>query len=312
MINKKNILLLGGFGFIGLNLIEEFIQSDQYNIIVFSAKNTPADRMDIFKDVKIYLGDFNNENDLEKIFQENKIDIVFHLISTTIPSTSNEDIIYDIKSNLISTIRMLDLMVKNNVGKIVFFSSGGTIYGIGNEREKFSESDLSKPICSYGIIKDTIEKYLFLYNYLYGLQYLILRVSNPYGEYHNSEKQGLINVALKNILKGESVNIWGDGEAIRDYLYVGDLAKIVAQLIEKNIFNEVFNVGSGVGYSVNEIISVIRKVAGNVDVVKREARKVDVPRIILDNKKLQSINPFVFTDVEMGIREAYHWMKQNM
>lgn len=312
MSKKKNILLLGGLGFIGSNLIEEFLRNDQYNIIAFSLKETAADRINLFKNIKIYLGDFGSKNDLERIFRENKIDIVFHLISTTTPSNSNEKMIFDIESNLINTIKLLDLIRKYDAGKIVFFSSGGTIYGIGDGRGKFSESDSSRPICSYGIIKDAVEKYLFMYNYLYGLQYLVLRVSNPYGEYHNSEKQGIINVVLKNILKGESVNIWGDGEIIRDYLYVGDLAKIVAQLIEKDIFNEVINIGSGAGHSVNEIISVIGEVTGNVDVVRKEARKADVPRVILDNKKLQSINPFVFTDIETGIRKTYNWTKQNI
>lgn len=310
-MNKQNILLLGGFGFIGINLITEFLQSDQYNVIVFSEKNTSTKTINRFKNVKIYLGDFNNENDIEKIFQENKIDIVFHLISTTIPATSNENPIYDVESNLVNTIKVLDLMKKYAIDKIVFFSSGGTVYGIGDGNEKFSETDSLKPICSYGIIKNTIEKYLFLYNYLHGLQYLVLRVSNPYGEYHNSEKQGFINVALRNILNGNSVNIWGDGEAIRDYLYIGDLVKIVVQLTEKNIYNKVFNIGSGIGYSINDVIAIIEKVTGIVYVIRNESRKVDVPRIVLDNKKLQTVNTFIFTDIETGIRKTYEWIKAN-
>lgn len=312
MHKKKNILLLGGLGFIGLNLIEEFIQDAQYNIIVFSAKNTPIENIEMFKDVKVYLGDFNDVNDIEKIFEENKIDMVFHLVSTTIPSTSNRDIVYDIESNLISTIKMLDLMRKYDVKKIVFFSSGGTIYGIGDVNEKFSESDPLNPICSYGIIKDAIEKYLFLYGYLYGMQYLVLRVSNPYGEYHNSEKQGIINVALRNILMRGTVNIWGSGEVVRDYIYVKDLAGITAQLVKKGISNEVLNIGSGVGYSINDIVAIFGSITENFDVVREDTRKDDVPRIILDNKKLLSIIPFVFTDIEAGINRTYSWTKQNI
>ncbi|HRS02727.1 MAG TPA: NAD-dependent epimerase/dehydratase family protein, partial [Bacteroidota bacterium] len=180
---KKNILLLGGFGFIGSNLIEALLKSNLYNIIVFEFKGVTSKFSDR---VSVFYGDFNNEEDLAELFENYKIDIVVHLVSTTVPATSNDNIEYDINSNLIGTIRLLNIMVQHNVLKIVFLSSGGTIYGEISE-PKVSEEHPTHPISSHGIVKLSIEKYLYLYHRLHNLDYLILRVSNPYGPYHSSD-----------------------------------------------------------------------------------------------------------------------------
>ena len=195
-ILAKFFLILGGFGFTGTNLTEELLKRGNYGIIIFEAKKVLIQNPDILNEVKVYFGDFHNEKDYEIIFKDNIIDLVIHLIGTTIPSISNENIIYDIDSNLVNTIKLLNIMTKFQVKKIVFISSGGTVYGISKNKHK--ESDPTTPICSYWIMKLTIEKYL--YNYLYQINFLILRPSNPFGEYHKSSQQGLINVVLEKIL----------------------------------------------------------------------------------------------------------------
>ncbi len=227
---KKNILVLGGSGFLGKNICE--VLRKQYNIIVFSKESIPA------SDHKSYQGDFSNPKDLEMVFKENKIDIVLHLISTTTPATSNKDKAYDIKSNLLATIDLLDLMVKYSVPKIVFISSGGGVYGkLGNNEKSVKEDHATNPLCSYAICKLAIEKYLLLYKNLHNIDYLILRVSNPYGEHHSSDSQGIINIMLKKIVAGDKIEIWGDGSVIRDYIYVKDCANIVKTLLDKETFN---------------------------------------------------------------------------
>ena len=302
---KKNILILGGFGFIGSNIIESLLDTEQFNIFVFEFGGVPS----IFSnDITIFRGDFHNAEDLEFVFKNQKIDMVIHLISTTVPVTSNDSMEYDIDSNLIGTIRLLNLMSKHHIEKIVFFSSGGTVYGDIHE-SKASESHSTNPISSHGIIKLTVEKYINLFNRLSQMEYLIFRVSNPYGEYHNSDRQGLINVAIKKVLDGQKVEIWGDGTNVRDFIYVKDLAAIVSALLRKNVCNEVINIGSGIGHTINEVLSCIADSQGQFEIEYQPLRKYDVPRIVLDIGKLNSFLKFDFTDLRTGISNTLQWYK---
>jgi len=305
---KKKILILGGFGFIGTNLTEELLKRGNYEIIIFEAKNVIIQNPDLLNDVKVYYGDFHNEKEYEIIFKENQIDIVIHLISTTVPSMSNENIIYDIDSNLVNTIKLLNIMKQYQTKNIVFPSSGGTVYGILKKEHK--ESDPTTPICSYGIMKLTTEKYLYLYNYIYGINFLILRPSNPFGKYHKSPRQGLINVILEKILNKETIEIWGDGSVVRDYIYIKDFVRIIVDLIEKNIQNEIINIGSGRGYSINEILTIIREEIGDFPLKYVEARKVDVPYLILNIDKLRTFLDINLMGIEEGIKKTYNWLKE--
>ena len=244
-----------------------------------------------------------------KLFsKENQIDIDIHLIGTTVPSISNENIIYDIDSNLVNTIKLLNIMKQYQIKNIIFPSSGGTVYGILKREHK--ESGPTTPVCSYGIMKLTTEKYLYLYNYLYGINFLILRPSNPFGEYHKSVQQGLINVVLEKILNGKIIEIWGDGSVVRDYIYIKDLVRIIVDLIEKNIQDEIINIGSGRGYSINEILTIIREEIGDFPLKYVEARKVDVPYLILNIDKLRTFLDINLMGIEEGIKKTYDWLKK--
>ena len=307
-MNKK-ILILGGLGFIGTNLIEELINHGNYKIIIFEAENVDIKNPELLKQIEIYYGDFHNKEDYEKIFKENTIDIVFHLINTTNPSSSNEDMIFDIKSNLINTINLLNVMLNYKCKNLIYFSSGGTIYGDSKRKNKRKESDPKEPICSYGIVKLAVEKYLYLYNKLYDLNYLILRISNPYGEYHNYKQQGLINVILRRVLNGEPVEVWGDGTVVRDYIYVKDLVKIIVDLLEEKIQNEIINVGSGKGYSINSIIEVIKKEIGYFQIRYQKSRRVDIPHLVLNVDKLNNLINIKLTSIEEGINRTVKWLK---
>jgi len=305
----KKVLIFGGFGFIGTNLTEELINRGEYEIYIFEAKNAIIQNPDLLKKTEVYYGDFSNIEDFEVIFKEQLIDMVIHLINTNIPFSSNKNMIFDIKSNLINTINLLNIMLKYNCKNIVFLSSGGTIYGVSKDRNNKKETDSKNPISSYGIVKLTIEKYLQLYSNLYGLNYLILRPSNPFGEYHYNQKQGIINVILKKVLNGETVEIWGNGTVVRDFIYVKDLVKIIVDLIESKIQNDIFNIGSGKGYSINDIIEIIQKEMGNFKLEYKNARKVDVPHLILNIDKLERHLDLNLTSIEEGIKKTSKWLK---
>lgn len=306
---SKKILILGGFGFIGTNLIEELLNRDNYELIIFEANKVIIQNLSLLEHVKVYYGDFHNEKDYEIIFKENDIDTVIHLISTTIPSISNDNITYDIQSNLINTIKLLTMMKQYGIKNIIFSSSGGTVYGISDK--KHNETDPTRPICSYGVVKLAIEKYLYLFNHLYGMNYLIIRSSNPFGEYHTRSQQGLINVVLENILKGIKLQIWGDGSIVRDYIYVKDLVRILADLLGKEIKNEIINIGSGKGFSINEILALVKEVVGEFPLEYTKERKLDVPYLVLNVEKLKKYVELDITSLKEGIKKTYDWLKIN-
>lgn len=297
---KKNVLLIGGSGFLGRNIVEAL--KTEYNVIVFDRREPPDSQ-----NVSSFRGDFTNKDNLERVFRKSTIDLVIHSVSTTIPS--NTDTIFDIHSNVIGTVQLLELMKKYSVPKIVFISSGGTVYGVIEETESADELHSTFPICSHGISKLAIEKYIYLYHHLYNIDYLILRLSNPFGEHHISDKHGFINVALKKILRHEAIEVWGNGEVIRDYVYVKDCASIIKELLQKNISNEIYNVGSGTGLSINQILSLLEKNYGKLNVRWQEKRNFDVPRIVLNIAKLQSIVQHDFTPIGQAIRNTYDWLK---
>lgn len=307
----KKILILGGCGFIGKNLAEEFAGDRRYSLLVFDrpAALKTATRL---KGVKYYGGDFNSQAALEKVFRENKVDTVLHLVSTTVPAASDGfGMVFDIESNLVPTVRLLCLMRKYGARKIVFASSGGTIYGpaaAAGRRTGIPECAGTNPICSHGTVKLAIEKYIQLSAYLHGLEYLVLRISNPYGEHHSSRVQGLINVALRNVRDGLPVTVWGDGKVVRDYIYIKDCVKAVKRLIDKDVSGEIINVGSGRGYSVNEVLRVMRGLVGDFSVERKPGRKFDVPRVVLDIRRLKALTGFRPTDIKAGIRKTREWL----
>jgi len=195
--------------------------------------------------------------------------------------------------------------------KFIYFSSGGTIYGNRTDLKPFVETDSVAPISYYGWSKQMMENGI---KYVYrteNLEYLILRPSNPYGHGQRLHaQQGLIAVALGKILAGEPITVWGDGNSVRDYIYIDDLAKIVCRLLADNVKNETLNVGSGVGYSINNIINELKSiVAEPVRVEYVSSRSVDVANMILDTHRLQGYVNLNLTTLHDGITRFYQEIK---
>ena len=306
-----NILLLGSFGFIGTNLIK-YIDANckGVNVVAFDRFPEHLDHISFKSITKVYSGDFSDEYLLEQVFTENNIDLVIHSLSASVPSAS-QDNEFDIKFNVLPTIGLLNQMVKHHVNRIVFISSGGAIYGDHYvDKEGHIEEEVLFPKSAYGVSKLVIEKYLYLYYVQHNIRSLVLRLSNPYGPYHYSQKQGIINIAIERALDGKPFEIWGDGKGKKDYLYIDDFCKILILLIEqwKNDY-AVINVGSGNLLSVNEIVDNIKKEVNPLfEGTYKKANVLDVQDFKLNLSVLSSlINGFNYTTIKEGILKTRDW-----
>lgn len=281
MKKSSRVLVLGGRGFIGSHLVEALLKNG-HSVRSFDRPNSKSlpGNFAAQAGLEMVEGDFANDSDVAPALQD--CDICFHLISTTLPKTSNADPVFDIESNLVSTVRFLNQAVRKGVKKIVFVSSGGTVYG-STLHLPIDESHPTNPISSYGITKLAIEKYLGLFLELHGLEYSVLRLSNPYGERQRTDaSQGVIAVFLSKVLRSEALEIWGDGSVVRDYIHISDVIRALLAAADRDTKERVLNIGSGHGTSVNEIIDVISRVTGKeVARTYLKARAFDVPASVL-------------------------------
>lgn len=310
----QRILLLGGFGFIGTNVLSYIDKNlkDTYQVIVFD--KFPHHHYGLSFDCvkRVYAGDFADETCIERIFAENKIDIVIHLLSSTVPTTSN-NAKYDVESNLLPTLVLLNIMYSHGVKDIVYMSSGGAVYG-DFLKKVHSEDDAVYPKSSYGIVKLAIEKYMLSYSELYGFNTLILRLSNPYGKFHYNDRQGIINIAIRKALKGEKLQIWGSGNGKKDYIFIDDVCKILFCLIEKKLKAHVINVASGNTYSVNEIAECVKRHIPDFayEYVKESILDVQSFELDVTRLKIELGDSYCFTSFTEGIQQTIEWQKNNL
>ena len=270
-----NILVTGGCGFIGQNLIKKLTELN-HNITVFDAKKT---ELDSNSNINYIIGNFENIENYINIFDN--IDIVYHLISTTTPNNDRHKIEFDIRTNLIPAIKLLNICTDKKVKKIIFASSGGSIYG--NYGNKHKEKDLPKPYYAYAINKFAIENYLESFYKFENLDYTVLRITNPYGKNHINKKQGLINVLIEKLLKGETIEIYGNGTVERDYIYIDDVINALILSINSTK-HKIFNISTGKSASINKILKIIQNLSGiKPDIKYLPEREFDIQKNVLDN-----------------------------
>jgi UDP-glucose 4-epimerase len=300
-------LLIGGNGFIGSHFIDKLLKEGHY-VRVYDISHERYRKPLVNVDYRIF--QLQNTHDLYEAMLG--IDIIYHLASASVPSTSGVDIVDEVNNNLIITLSILDLAVKLKINKFVYFSSGGAVYG-HPEMTPVSENHPCRPISSYGIIKSTIENYLSLYQKLYGINTLILRPSNPYGARQGHfVAQGVISTFLRNLKSNAEFFVYGDGSSTKDYIYVTDMIDICYN-ISMNKHNGIYNVGSGVGVSINDIIGIIHVVTGKEPTcVFLGAKEYDVSNFVLDISKVsndQLARPK--TTLTEGITQVWNWILEN-
>lgn len=299
-------LVLGGNGFIGSHVVDRLL-ADGHRVRVFDRQ--PEKYRQQLMNVEYMLASFDDIPSLAEAMEG--IDIVYHLLSTTVPSTSNRDPVYDIESNLVGTVRLLNLMRDSSVKRIVYLSSGGTVYG-APEVSPIPETHPLKPICSYGVVKVAIENYLRMYQSLHGIDSVIIRASNPYGERQgHTGVQGVIGTFMWKVLTGQEIEIWGDGSVVRDFIYVGDLADITV-CAGTSSRRGIFNIGSGEGVSISGVLESIKMVSGRSPVMTfLPGRSYDVPSVVLDiSKACSEFGWKPETDLKMGLTRTWNWLKR--
>lgn len=307
-----NILLLGAAGFIGTNLTMELAE-EQHNIITLVDRNVSyfaSVKAKGFTNIRYIENDLNVDSDFGNIVASQ--DIIYHLVSTTIPATSNKHVSQEITANVVFTANLLDACVNNGVKKIVFISSGGTVYGKEVDCP-LKEETPTKPISSYGVQKITIEKLLYLYRYINGLDYRIIRLANPYGPYQRPNGVlGAVSTFTYKALKNEKIIVYGDGSIVRDFIYIEDAVRAILNIVNGENIHRTFNLGCGYGTSIEEVLNTIRKTLGlDMDIEYTPARLVDVPVNYLDISRYEEaygkLNP---TSLGEGIKKTAKFMKE--
>lgn len=303
-----NCLVLGGGGFIGSHVVDALVDAG-HRVRVFERPRVPQYRPFAGDAMEWLEGDFQNSVLVREAVRG--VDAIVHLVSTTLPKGSNDDPEFDVQSNVIGTLRLLRFAVEAGVRKVVFISSGGTVYGVPTI-VPIPETHATDPRVSYAIGKLAVEKYLAVFEQQHGLAYAVLRVANPYGPRQRVDlAQGAVAMFVDAALSGRTVEIWGDGSVVRDYVHVADVARAFVAALDYTGSERIFNVGSGRGCSLIELLALIERAVGHL-VPRRHlpARGIDVPRNVLDIARASrelGWNPRV--SLEEGLVRTVAWAR---
>lgn len=309
-MKKKKFFLIGGAGFIGKNLAIELVKCG-HKVTIYDCVDNPFENG--FLDIAYVKGNYF-DNDIGEMLLKQQ-DIVILLACSVGPKSSmiNSESCYS--QDIVTMIKLLDQLRSFNISRLVFISSGGTVYGRNNEKA-LSEEMQTFPINHYGILKLTQEKIILMYNDLYKMNNVIFRIANPYGPGQRiASGIGAVTVFLDNIIHEKEISLFGKGDIVRDYIYIEDVAKMITNFLEKEIITDnipIYNVGTGSGYTLLQVIEVIEKVIGKKAKVSfRDEREIDVKRNVLDIQKLLSvIGDYKCKSLLEGVTEFYYKLRR--
>jgi UDP-glucose 4-epimerase len=275
-------LVTGGAGFIGVHLAHVLVENN-FDVTIFD--RTPVQSGALANcPVRVVTEDLANRRALHEAIEG--VDVVYHLAWSGIHSSSNLNIRAHTETNLLFTLDLLDECRNAGVKRVVFMSSGGAVYGYAHQLP-IPEHHPTAPISAYGAAKLSVEAYLHVYGHLYDLNSISLRPSVPFGEWQNSRRgQGAVTVFLQNVYCGRPIVVWGSGDIVRDFFYIGDLARACLLAANTDVAPGAYNIGGGVPVTLKELIERIRYVTGRaVPVIYEPPRSFDPPSIVLDISK---------------------------
>jgi UDP-glucose 4-epimerase len=292
-------VVIGANGFIGSHLVDSLVAAG-HEVTAFDRFSS---RSPTFAPEKVNLvyGEFLSRADLEEAVRGQ--DHVFHFLSTTTPATAEADPTLDIRTNVAQTVELLEACVSASTEHVYFASTGGAIYG-PQDKAEYAETDRALPISPYGIGKLTIEHYLHYFQKAHGLK----STAKP------NKKQGLIPIALRQIALGRPVVRMGNGSMVRDFVYVEDLVKMITPLAGRTTEHDLYNLGSGAGHSVTEIIESLRRVTDtDFEIRELPTPPTFVDRVVLNTSRYRSefgVTPL--TALDDGVRLTYEEIREDM
>jgi UDP-glucose 4-epimerase len=304
-----NILVLGGDGFIGSHLVDEVVTLG-HDVTVFDRFPDQNSRNleHLRKKIKTVSGEFANRDDLLKAIKGQ--DVIYHFICATTPAVSWIDPFIDIHQNLNTSVQLMELAVRQKVKKIVFASSGGTIYG--SQSNIVDENTTPRPISPYGITKLAVEHFLNYFHVRYGIEVDIYRIGNPYGERQQLFRpQGVISVWMRNILNRMEIQVYGDNTTVRDYIYIKDVSYLLTNSVKDLNSSEVFNLGSGQATSITQLLEIFKNCINEpIHYKVFPKRSFDYSSIVLDNTKLMKLFPDIeLQKLENKITDIWNYYK---
>jgi len=275
------VVVLGGAGFLGSHLVDALVAAGR-TVRVFDRVPAPAPNLARVLDrVEYMTGDFADPEARNAALAD--ADLVFHLVSTTIPATSHDNPGFDMESNLLPGAHAFEHLAREGRARVVFVSSGGTVYG-HPRRLPIPEDHAARPVVPYGVVKLALERYLESFHETHGLSYAVVRLSNPFGPRQDpSGAQGAATAFLHRTLRGEPLHIWGDGSVVRDYIHVDDAVRGILAAATRGGDHGVYNIGSGKGTTLLGLVDVIRRVTGREPEIRFEPRRpFDLAENVLD------------------------------
>jgi UDP-glucose 4-epimerase len=305
-MRNRNILLLGGGGFIGTALARRLCEN-KFNVHILS-KYFPTRQ--IAPNMTIHKGKLDDREILERVLPECKT--IIHLASSTTPGCSSRQPVMEGNKNITPTLRFLDILQSYNNIHLIFVSSGGTLYG-NPKTILVDETHPINPLSFHGAGKVAIETFLRTFSTLPEKSTTIVRPSNVYGPGQPLRSGfGVIRTMLEHVHRGTVMEIWGDGTSIRDFLYLDDMLSALIHLIDFHNDNNTYNIGSGTGYSLNQLKEIIESVCSKkLSAIYRPSRKTDVKAIVLDSSRLIKKTKWHPTvSLEQGIELTWKWLKQ--
>lgn len=296
--SRGKLLLLGGRGFIGTNL-SQALAAIGYDVLVADRETDAARLRSGVRPFSLALGAVD---ELVALITRERVDTVVHLVSAMKPSSSLAD--YIVERDMVLTPTILLASALADIGtRLVYFSSGGTIYGACSSDDA-GENDPCEPISLYGQSKLEIETHLRFLQRTRGLRALIVRPSNPYGPHQSmTSGQGLVSALLGCVAGKRPLEIWGDGSSVRDYIHIDDLVSMTCALIDRGVEGATLNIGSGKGHSLLDVIRIVEKVTGReIPLNFHPARAADVPRLVLNVERLRGMGLHQSQPLAEGIR----------